>query len=205
MYQIVAPALIEVQWLGRLDGQRVRNVWHFVFKEGTDETNGRTAAEALIADIMARWGADLLDVLSSDYTLEFVTAQWILPDRFRMFIQDVNTPGSEAGGALPGGCSIVVSKYADFAGRAYQGRTYLAGIPNTAEEDGLIKEEYLDPLQVIVDKWKEPHSTPTNTGKYFMTVEGLEEYTGSQDFFVTNIVAREVLRYQRRREVGVGE
>lgn len=207
MYSIQAPALMEIQLVGRLHGQRTRNVFHYLYKpENIDLNDGRTAAENARDNFDVQvWNA-LQGLVSQEFTCEFITAQWVLPTRYRAVIQVNNEQGEVQGSSLPSYCAVVVSKYANNSGPIYQGRNYFAGIPVTSEADSLLSPAAFLAWDAFIDNLL----IPLNLG---LPEADVVLCTATPDSIfplnvateVNDVVLKNVLRAQRRREVGVGE
>jgi hypothetical protein len=146
----------------------------------------------------------MMAVASSEWTYEYTQIQMISPTRYRAVVNPVDTPGQISGGALPSGVCAVIRRTTDRAGRRYQGRIYLPGVPITHEDDS----------EIAVAK-RTLYATFATT--MITPLEGMaagEDYTPVCSLDGAMILAADtirdagldpVLRYQRRRELGVGE
>lgn len=207
MYTIEGGSLMEIQIIGRLHGQRTRNVFHYLYDpDGVALTDGKAAAENARDDFQTFMVDPLLTLVSNEYTIEKLSAQWILPTRYRAVVDDDLQTGGVTGNSLPSYCAAVISKYADFAGASWQGRTFFAGIPVTSEEDSQLEETAYNGFVALAAQFLEPLNLGVPGADVFMVVSTPASFFPiNVNAEVTEAVANRVLRAQRRREVGVGE
>lgn len=206
-YVIGDSSIIEVQMLGSLHGQTIRNVFHYLYPPGEPPlADGRAELVALIADFDAEIWTPLRALTSEEYRLRYLTAQVVVPTRRRAVIMAVDELGTASGSALPSYCAVCVSKFADTAGRKFQGRNYFAGIPVTSEEDSRLEETAFNAWVAFSAQIASPMDGDGGTDIFLPTIQGpTTEDTISDAFVVTGVAVKDVLRAQRRREWGVGE
>jgi len=116
----------EVRFNGRMEGQTINQVMHFVCVGASADVNLH-----LILVIAACFIDNILPVLSSAYTFESVSWKQVAPT---LGVEAVTIPpGAGAGGgnaaSEPSFVSAVISKRTLTGGRSHRGRMYIAGIP----------------------------------------------------------------------------
>jgi len=206
-YVINTPALLELQVVGLLHGQTTRNVFHYAKADTTTIPDGLAHLTAFTLAFSANLTAAMRACASNEWSVRRITYQWIKPTRYRQLEVAISpNAGTVVQNSLPSGASIVLSRYTRRSGTRWRGRTYLAGIPATFEDDSKVAAAGANPLNAL--------ATILQT---VQVINGVSMYpwvnkdapTGSQadtdDHTVDAVFYRDVIRYQRRREVGVGE
>ena len=89
------------------------------------------------------------------------------------------------------------------AGRRYQGRIYVAGIPVQSEQDSRLSDASAFSWDTAAPLLKEPLMGGTQTSP-FIPIVSINTLTPGLDD-VDTVAVDHTLRVQRRREVGVGE
>ena len=206
-YVIGDSSIIEVQMIGLLHGQTIRNVFHYLYPPGEPALpDGRAELVALLADFESEIWTPLKALTSEEYRLRFLTAQVVVPTRRRAVISAIDELGSVSGNALPSYCAVVVSKFADTAGPKFQGRNYFAGIPSVHEEDSRLEETAYNSWVTFSSQLASAMDGDSDVDIFLPTIQGpTTEDTISDAFAVTGVAVKDVLRAQRRREFGVGE
>lgn len=208
-YPIGANSILEIQIVGRLDGQTTRNVFHYWYPTGSDGiTDGEQAASDFAADFSGNVYVALTSLICTSWNLQYIQSQWIQPTRWRAVQQsatDLGVPqtGVIATACTPSGAAVVVSKYSEHAGHSFQGRNYFAGIPVSSLTNSVLNSLAqgnwdlfaLTLLDTIV----------TSIGDAAVPVVIAQGAAGSTDHIVSTVTAQDTVRYQRRREVGQGE
>lgn len=202
---IDGPALLEVQMVGRLHGQRVRNVYHYLLRGSLSFADGNGAAEDAASKFMTVVGSPLLLMLSDEYTLEYIQAQWVKPTRYRAVHVPINSPGDSDENSLPSFAAAVLSFNGIGAGRSWTCRKYIAGLPVTVEEDSALTNAAVIALQLIMADALTLEDVGDETHDLHLTCETADSFEGSGLHEVTDGIVRPILRVQRRREIGVGE
>jgi len=205
MYQIQSGALLEIQMVGRLHGQTIRNVFHYLYLNQAAIQDGAAAALEAAQQFKQSLWDDMASQFSNEYTLVYITAQWVKPTRYRLVTMSVGETGTAQTNSLPSTVAVVLSFYAEFAGRRYQARKYFAGIPTTHEQDSKIAPAQLANWETVAADLASGFVTLGTNRTYELTTETAQRYAGSGQDRVVDYVVRDVLRVQRRREVGVGE
>lgn len=186
---------------GTLQGQNVENVLHYKVVADADDNAFCTGlfnfAEAGIM------GAAVA-LQSIDFVWQGSRAQkiWPLPafmPQERLLAQ----AGSLAGHSLPAEVALVITKQSILAGRAYRGRLYLTGL----ERDSVTVATGLYDAGTIVDAnvfgatLRQSVTSDPVGGTLFPVIYHRADHTTTD---ITNCVARNVPRMQRRRQIGRG-
>jgi len=207
VYTINENSLLEIQIVGRLHGQRIRNVFHYLYPSGEiDLSDGKTAAENALDDFQIQVVTPLLTLISDEYTIERLSAQWVYPDRYRAILEEEDQPGGVDGSSLPSYCAVVVSKFSDASGPQYQARNYFAGIPVADEDDSGLSPAALTNWQTFGDNLLIPLGLGLPDIVVYPTAatpESAQPANVTARLTGTSVVR--TLRAQRRRELGVGE
>jgi len=201
-YTINVGDFIEIQNVYTYNGQTFRNVWHFKVTAGPSQSNGSAFLQSLIGYWDANFWDELRLLLSSDVTLQFITAQVVKPSRYRLETALPTTPeGALAQTAVPPTTAVDVKRWAQRSGRKYQGRIYIPGLPQGHHDKGVL-------TPAVATNWDNANEifnlAPVVSGttlKQYLNVQGtdvnLQEVVGT--------FTDPILRVQRRREIGKGE
>lgn len=201
-YQLLNNDLVEIQIVGLLHGQETRNVFHYYVATNTPASDGRAALQIALADFMVRVYQPILAFQSQEWECQGLTIQKIAPFRYRLIkANPSDTSGDQAGSSLPSSSAAVVSRYGEAAGRAYQGRIFIPGVPVGYEENSTVNAAGMALLTVIADTLKE-----SLIGGAGVALHPTLAHVGNApiDQRVSEVHASNILRVQRRREVGRG-
>lgn len=201
-YSITGDAIIETQIVGRLHGQTTRNIFHYwktgpVVADGAEELSlFNTQFKAMVYDVMRL-------CLSEEWALQYLQHQWIHPTRYRARQFSYASGGALAGNSLPAFVSVCISKYAELSGPEYQGRNYFPGVLVDHEVDSKLTVAAQALFGGLADALKEEWSTVN--ANYKPVITDAATALGTAEYVVQDTVLRDILRVQRRREVGQGE
>jgi len=200
--------IAQIQFRYRLHGQRCINTFYY-----RALTGGPPDVPTMTEEFTDLWDSThtgaITQVLSEEVSDIRVRGQLLEPNgaldptRY-MFYERAGTPaeGVFPASSLPSTCAAVVRKRTDLAGHANRGRIFVAGVPLPWEQDSLLtavaRGEYdtaygpvfLNPLLVLGIQWD---PVLTNPPLHSVSRE------------ITQVSVDDVIRVQRRREVGVGE
>lgn len=209
-YTINQGSIVQFTIKGLLDNQTTRNVFRYRYQFGAAPIgDGGAELDNLTPVFANEVYVPLINSVSTAWTLQSIIAQWIIPTRFRPREYGAGFLGVGAGGTIAGGyqattVSAVVSVSCERAGRAFQGRRFFCGVPNSSvtnsqlnggglTEFGLVKDGMLAVL------------TSGGGGLYIPTLSkaALIAPPDEQKLFIG--IVHPPLRVQRRREVGRGE
>jgi len=206
-YQIDAPAMMEIQIVGRLHGQRTRNVFHYLYPSGAPAlADGKTAAENALGDFQTNMVDGLLPLLSEEFQIEALSAQWVLPTRYRAVFDTTPQNGTSPNNSLPSYCAVCVSKLGILADAKSQGRTYFPGIPVNGEDNSGIEDTYRAGWDNYIPSFLTPLDVGLGPDDLIMTIATPDSADPLLALYtVDDVRLNSVLRAQRRREVGVGE
>ena len=202
MYQLADLDLVEIQVVGRLHGQETRNVYHYYVSAAAVIPDGRSALVTAGNDFLANLYEAVLAFQSNEWTCSAVTIQKIAPQRFRLIkLTPSDLIGDVESNSLPSSSAAVISRYAEQAGRAFQGRVFIPGVPTTFEEDSLINEDGMLLLEAAAAFFDDELAIDGSA-----VLRPTLAHTGNDPApqQVVDAIATDVLRVQRRREVGRG-
>jgi len=184
--------------IGSLHGQTVINTMHYVQVEGVITVGEPLLVAAWIAHCMPDWKA----VHSVEYSIEGVMAQRILPvpPSVPFLTTTANGPGTVAGDSLPSSVAVTLTKRTVFAGPRYRGRLFMAGIPVDWNFNSVVSPAGSIVYQALCDKLDDNlDDADTMLWSPVLWHRETQAYNN-----ITRFDARNTLRNQRRRQVGVG-
>jgi len=196
--------LIQLQIVGKLHGQRIRTVLHYSFL-GPDHTDGEAALESFDGVFEDFSLPAFLAFQSVEYRCDYIFSQVIKPVRYRPVVLTVEENGTVEGSSCPSGVAAVVSRYGTPAGQRYQGRTYVAGVPVSSENDSLLTDAAVDLLDQIGVVTTEPLLIGMGGNSAAPLTSGNVTTPVPIAYLVQQYLPRQELHYQRRRAVGRGE
>lgn len=201
MYDILADSIIEATIQGDILGQVVLTTFHY--RNVSPITDGREALVDFLAGFeVAVWDKIRLG-LSQDLDPVFLTMQWIHPTRYRKVTREPAQPkGFVATAAAPTGVAVVTRRFADEAGRKYQGRIYSPGI---AIAD-VLESRVTDTWYVVNEQnYRDAVLAGLTDPVWGVINPGLfNDFPAPHFNEVSGAFVDKILRYQRRRELQVG-
>lgn len=160
-------ALFKFTFVGRALDQNILNVRHFAVTAATSNNFTTLQVGNMIIDTLA---PALLDVLSTDYSLEGYKIQPLYPNLLaEVSSQHGNGPGTSEGQLLPLQTSCLISLRATTAPPGHRGRMYLAGF-NEEQFDGDTNQFTSGPLSAV-------EAFASDLISDITLVDGLEEIT----------------------------
>lgn len=189
--------IYRVTIVGNLHGQDIQTVLHY--RESV--TAGANGQPSLAAAVDAAFAANVLTVISSEYTYELTLAQKIYPGipQFPTANGTGTGTGGVGGGSLPTTVTAVVKKRTTLAGPRYRGRVFQAGIPLSYEFDSTIT---VAGRIALLNGWSTVLTGLVAGGYTFTPIIWHKDTLLFDD--VNQLAMDLPLRVQRRREVGVG-
>jgi hypothetical protein len=192
----------------RLHGQEVLNVLHFV---QDDPTPGWGAVQ-LAEDFRDSMGTLLRARAGSQMAFEFVEVVPIVPYGGGPEIANwpANTLGTSAGNCHTGTLAEVVTIYTSQIGRRHRGRMYLAGGGTTTLASGLWATSQTTATMNLTAAMTSryitgPAGVSWRMGVWSKLLAGPDPpYPTSAFTRATSLTVRNVVRNQRRRQIGVG-
>jgi hypothetical protein len=197
-----AGSIFQVQLSHTLDAQMVMTTYHYRVTAG--------GADAQVAQnrLGSVFETGVWAVLRAGLSVELggtrIRTQIVHPVRI---VHDVRVPLNQAGvitgDCLPSGVAVVIRKRTEIAGRSHRGRVFLPGIPASGVDLSSLTTAYMTahstnlPAAIVAtlngfggEEWRPVIWSKTPDPLLFD--------------FVTTAQMDGVIRYQRRREVGVG-
>lgn len=121
----------------RVKGEYVENVLHY--REKTAET-ALIPAQELALGFQAAVIPGLVALLSNQAVLSCIYVRRISPTAGVTHTELLSDAGEVVSEAIPSASALVISWYGALAGDRRRGRTYLAGLPETAQAGGSITD-----------------------------------------------------------------
>lgn len=194
--------VIEMRWMGLLDGQQVMTTHHYrVF--GIGGNNLGDAYTLWLNDFEEEVWQKVQPLLSNELTGVILTVQKVFPTRFRMQSRAATpSAGAVASASLPSGVTVVTRRQGNIASRTNQGRIYTPGIPIASTDGSKLTPVALAPFRANVDDSLLAPLLPLDDAELQPIIFNLKAPVVTRDarFAITD----DILRYQRRREIGVG-
>jgi hypothetical protein len=161
---------------------------------------------AFLTAFGTRITAALPPILSSDWTGVRIDVQRVSPRPVTFQVTEVlNAPGQNVGPSLPSSVAVVVSKRTQFAGRKYRGRWYFGGFRASDTLNSQLTASALALIQTQMDTLATPLVAGANETWFPILSHG---YIAGTEVIaydkLTGVTARQILRNQRRRQIGVG-
>lgn len=204
-YALVENDLIEIVIKGRLHGQTTRNVFHYRYTPAGPTPDGAAELAVALDEFVDLVVTSLIAFASVEWHCISATIQKVKPTRYQVIEQVVNLDGTAGVNSLPSGASAVVSIRAILADRNSQGRKFFPAIPVEFEEDSILNEDGMTSLGAIAGNMLSSLNTNDPDALVPTTLTPTSGVAISAVYDVLGATPREVIRYQRRREVGVGE
>lgn len=195
---------VMINIFGRLHGQQTITTFPYYvdLASSTPIADGKTALETAVADFSAIVYEAFLECVSNEWTCEGVTIQKVQPQRYRLIkYLPSDLIGNVAGQSLPSSTAAVISRYAERAGRSYQGRIFVPAVPVLFEQDSSLNELAIATMATLATNMVAPISL--GSGDALIPWIGHTGFTPT-DSQVIETVVQTPLRVQRRREVGRG-
>lgn len=184
-----------------VDGQTNMNVFHYNTMGPIMDwfANAPSIAGEFETVVVNKMTANM----SSNAAQFQITVQVVNPIRTRpVVIQAVPDQGQVSGDCLPAYCAVVLARTAELAGRRYQGRVFIGGIPSSYETASRLNLVGRAAMDLIVETMTEsiiPASPDVELKPIIWSANYAAERT-----FVADARTTTVMRVQRRREVGRG-
>jgi len=203
VYVMPVNACIEVQVVGSLHGQTTRTTFHYRYAGVAPSPDGAAAIAAFLDNHNLQVGGPMRERASEEWTHLYTSGQMIFPTRYRAVIDGINQDGVQAGQSLPSGVAIIVRRQGLLADRPWNGRIYLPGVPVAFEDDSSIKNAERANYDALLLGMKQQLQGSVIAEVFRPIVGPKPAPTGIDDVETTFLDV--TLRYQRRRELGVGE
>jgi hypothetical protein len=145
----------------------------------------------------------MASVVSNEMEFLKTAAQWIFPTRYVAVTSDTDLTavGEVAQPSCPSTTAVVVRRKSFFANKGGRGRIYVAGIPRTIVEESRINPALGGGFAVLANLMDNVLTVLSGTKYQPIIYDRLNPATSP---FVETAVYDDILRVQRRREVGVG-
>jgi len=201
-YVIEPGAVLEIRLRASLFGQVVINTFHY--SNEAEYSDGGAALLLAMADFNAVVWSAITNGISDKVLNVKIDGQWVYPIRYRTQTIDA-TPGagSHVGSTTQTGTAAVIKRFGEAANRHNQGRIYVYGVPTSFQGDGVWTNAFIttegqdmaDAVKAVIQTGLTEQLRPILWDRLAPTA--LQPIVGSG--------VNPVIRYQRRREVGVGQ
>lgn len=187
----------------RLNQQRLLSVLHWKCVGTPSPSEYFTVMNNINNDLdkVGGWTRELAGLMTADATVWSVYSQVVYPVRGPLVEKFVNRPGTAAGVAAPQNVTLSLTKKVDAAGRGYNGRIQLMGLPMTGITDGLWNAGQIALVTAFASILLEPLDN-FNDGDRFYPVT-FNRKTGTTNN-VRDFEVQEEVRTMHRRTVGLG-
>lgn len=199
---VAANSLWEVRLNGFVDGEQLINTWHYINLDPQPDVIPATLELATEFGIQ-HWTARIKQALSTSYEFAYIDAQAIRPVRYRSqrYIPASRT-GTIAGDCSPSGVAVVVRRTTALAGRRNQGRVYLGGIAESTTVQSGVTTGWLATNKVPLEEAMTESVILPVGGEFLAVLYHPGPVTAADEIILAKVDIS--IRYQRRREVGVG-
>lgn len=182
--------------MATLHGQSIQNVFHY--RVNTAPGGDQTAAFSVAFQNI---GAAMKEVLSNEWVFVGCVVQkfYPTPPEYAIWNYTGAGAGEVAENSLPTTVAATITKQTLYAGRLYRGRSFIAGLPVTYDDDSLLSSAAitaLTPLATLIGQ------QISYSGYTFDPI--IYHRVGGTHTLITQATVRAPLRVQRRREVGRG-
>lgn len=201
-YIIPVDSVLEIRLRSLLFGQVCINTFHY--RNDTEYADGAAALALAAADFNAVVWSAITPAIATDVVDTKIDAQWINPTRFRVLTTDASPAGGTAGGGTQeSGTACVVKRFGEEANRHNQGRVFLFGCPGTQQLEGQWKTVFINTqLADVRDALKANIQTALGENLFPIIWSSARPLVRIP---IVGAVVNPVIRYQRRREIGVGQ
>lgn len=189
-----AKVAVDFAW----NGEAISVILHF-------DKSSPTPADfiALAAQVAADWAADIMPELTDEITMGDVTAYDLSSEGAPKYVNsdEDGTAGTKIGDPVPNNTAILISHRTNDTGRSARGRSYIPGLVETDESDGLLTAAK---QALMVTAWGDFITAVAAIGWDFVVAQ---RFSGGVQLAVgvvravTSEVVRLNLGTQRRRQV----
>jgi len=192
--------VLQITLKGLLFGQRTNNTFHY----NVTATDG----DQTFTEVFSQWVVDYEDLwcacVSQDWTGDVVTVRRLTPTKTRGVDFDIAWIGTIPSASLPPSTAAVISRWNYGSGQSNRGRVFIPGIPATSHVAGRILSTGANPFASFL-LLAAQMDDPCEDVPDFSLAPGLfHRFTNTWEA-IEGTTARDILRQQRRREIGVGE
>lgn len=205
-FPVATNDCIQVTVFSRYQGQRVLNVFHYVYT-GPPRSDGFTLFQSLLSNFQLlviqyptkAW----FHLVTTDFVFEFVQAQTVHPTRQPYVQLDLLALiGTLAVPSIPSDTNITVSLRTLVIGRGKTGNKKFTGLSTSSFDGNVFTGPTLVDWQQFSGCLKNPLQDDTATDAFFPIVWSRRLATQRRQVFGTN--ARPEVRVLRSREAGKG-
>lgn len=201
---------VQVNAIGRVHGQTT--IYTHLYRYWSNTQPGTELDLAQIAEhFLDRWWTGAAPKYkpahASTFEMKSVTAQVIAPVRsiaWPWVTNAIEAPGEVLEPALPSGVAVVIRRRGNLGDRHNYGRIYLSGVPATFVQNSVLTNAAKDAYNVIAADQEDDQLVEATGGSATLRPHILNKTNIPLSRVVTHGMLDDIVRYQRRREVGVG-
>jgi hypothetical protein len=202
---VVNSDVMTITAIGSLYGQTTLSVFHYVIADAPPGSVIGSPDYLQLGDQWktAFWTGAWRIIASFEFNLIALRIQKVYPTRYLPYLYIVEEQGENLEEATPSGCALIVRRQAELAEKSHRGRVYFPGVARSLTSEG---------------RWTIPSGDPSISTMMagmladLSTIELIrlkpiiwsESSAGNTSRLVVGSAYDNIVRYQRRREVGVG-
>lgn len=193
--------VVQARIIGTLHTQTVLNQFYYTAQSGPGNV------VPFLDRFRVACANPLLPLVSSEYNMTRIEGQRVSP-RPLTFLASVAVaqPGTVAGVSVPSSVALTISKHTQFAGRKYRGRWYIPGLPAADQSFSTVLTAKMTQWQTYANLLDDLLTDADGTVWAPVLSHGYIPNTEVLGFTViTSCIANQILRNQRRRQVGRGK
>jgi len=202
-YNVAAGAILEIVRYSTLDGQRVMNT--FFYRTPVSIADAQDAMSEIANEFESQVHQPIILAQSEDLFGTRLRLQWVHPLRFMFFDRACTVgQGQVMTASMTVGASVVVRRRSDVASRSARGRIYIPGIPFASQSASQLTAGFMAGAGAAIAAAIPLSLTIAILGfDLFPVIWSYGDPTHHDN--ITSAQVDTVIRYQRRREVGVGQ
>lgn len=182
---------------GRLFGQRTNNTFFYYFPV----TDGNQTFVEFFSEFNVTMQDPFCNFISQDWTADTITIRRVNQNPTRGIDFPITWSGQVESDALPPSTAAVISRFNYSAGPNNRGRLFIPGVPTSFHSDG----ELTAPAMVLLEALAVAVKGTVEDLPDFQAEPGLWNRLASTFSSIEEATPRQILRQQRRREIGIGE
>lgn len=198
--QIPAGSFIQINVVYVVDGQTNINTFHYRNNMQCDDWYNNTV-DALFTAFENSVLGPMCDCMTTSAAYFELVIQPIAPTRYRAYRGRSQKEGTVNGGTCPSTTAMVIQRLGSQANRKSMGRIFLGAVPSTWVTQSQVNDVGSIPLTVLTDAMT---AAPTAAGVTFEPYIFNPASPDSDGIEVVYSRWQQILRVQRRREVGRG-
>lgn len=198
---VPAPAVVEARVIGTYHGQQVITTFHLSDPNGSNDA--RTECLDILTGVETTIWNNMRQACSTELTGVFLEAQYVHPIRSLVVRRTpTQVAGGRAGTGLPSGTSIVVQRVSEQAGHEFRGRIYVPAVVSGDVLNSVLTAAALTAFGTPLRNAVSANVVTILPATYPQVIWSRKAPARITPIFEGRVDS--IIRYQRRREVGVG-